>query len=94
LMHERAPDLKGALVAKYGGVEELTFERFLADFCICGGPETVTRRLRAVIGATGCDYLLATLNFGTLDHSLCLQSMEMFGSEVMPALAQSAVPAP
>ncbi len=90
LMHERAPDLKGALVAKYGGVEELTFDRFLADFCVCGGPETVTRRLREVIDATQTDYLLATLNFVTLDHPLCLRSMELFGAEVMPALAPSA----
>ena len=93
LMHERAPDLKGALVAKYGGVEELTFDRFLADFCVCGGPETVTRRLREVIDATHTDYLLATLNFVTLDHQLCLRSMELFGAEVMPALAPSAAPA-
>ena len=93
LMHERAPDLKGALVAKYGGVEELTFERFLADFCICGGPDTVVRRLYEVSGATACDYLLATLNFATLDHDLCLRSMELFGAEVMPALAPAAAPA-
>ena len=89
LMHERAPDLKGALVAKYGSTDELTFERFLADFCVCGSPETVARRLRQVIEATDCDYLLATLNFVTLDHDLCLRSMELFASEVMPALAPS-----
>ena len=90
LMHDRAPDLKGALVAKYGGVDELTFDRFLADFCVCGGPETVARRLREVIETTGSDYLLATLNFVTLDHDLCLRSMELFGSQVMPALASAA----
>jgi alkanesulfonate monooxygenase SsuD/methylene tetrahydromethanopterin reductase-like flavin-dependent oxidoreductase (luciferase family) len=93
LMHERAPDLKGALVAKYGGVEHLTFERFLSDFCICGGPETVARRLREVVEATDTDYLLATLNFATLDHELCLRSMELFGAEVMPTLAASPTPA-
>jgi alkanesulfonate monooxygenase SsuD/methylene tetrahydromethanopterin reductase-like flavin-dependent oxidoreductase (luciferase family) len=87
LMHERAPDLKGALVAKYGGVEELTFERFLADFCVCGGPDTVAARLGEVVDATATGYLLATLNFATLDHDLCLRSMELFGTEVMPALA-------
>jgi alkanesulfonate monooxygenase SsuD/methylene tetrahydromethanopterin reductase-like flavin-dependent oxidoreductase (luciferase family) len=88
LMHERAPDLKAALVAKYGGVEELNFERLLADFCVCGGPETVIRRLREVIDATSCDYLLATLNFVTLDHALCLRSLELFGREVMPMLTE------
>jgi alkanesulfonate monooxygenase SsuD/methylene tetrahydromethanopterin reductase-like flavin-dependent oxidoreductase (luciferase family) len=89
LMHERAPDLKAALVAKYGAVDELTFERFRSDFCICGGPATVIRRLREVIDATGCDHLLATLNFVTVDHSLCQRSLELFASEVMPELAPS-----
>jgi alkanesulfonate monooxygenase SsuD/methylene tetrahydromethanopterin reductase-like flavin-dependent oxidoreductase (luciferase family) len=93
LMHERAPDLKAALVAKYGGVEGLTFDRMLADFCICGGPETVAARLREVIAATATPYLLATLNFATLDHDLCLRSMELFASEVMAALEPSAAPA-
>ena len=94
LMHARAPDLKGALVAKYGGVEELTFERFAADFCVCGGPETVIRRLQEVTDATGCDYLLATLNFVTLDHALCMRSLELFGSEVLPVLAEEATSVP
>lgn len=89
LMHERAPDLKGALVAKYGSPDELTFERMLADFCVCGGPETVAERLIEVLDATASDYLLTTLNFATLDHELCLRSMELFASEVMPALAPS-----
>jgi len=87
LMHERAPDLKGALVAKYGSVEELTFERMLTDFCVCGGPETVAERLAEVLRATDSEYLLATLNFVTLDHELCQRSTELFASEVMPALA-------
>lgn len=90
LMHERAPDLKGALVAKYGSVDELTFDRFLQDFCVCGSPETVSRRLQEVIEATDTDYLLATLNFVTLDHGLCERSMDLFASEVMPALEPSA----
>jgi alkanesulfonate monooxygenase SsuD/methylene tetrahydromethanopterin reductase-like flavin-dependent oxidoreductase (luciferase family) len=90
LMHERAPDLKGALAAKYGSVDELTFDRFLADFCVCGSPETVSRRLREVVDATDTDYLLATLNFVTLDHELCERSMELFAAEVMPALEPSA----
>jgi alkanesulfonate monooxygenase SsuD/methylene tetrahydromethanopterin reductase-like flavin-dependent oxidoreductase (luciferase family) len=91
LMRERAPDLKGALVAKYGSVDELSFERMLTDFCICGGPETVADRLAEVLEATATDYLLATLNFVTLDHELCVSSTELFASEVMPALTPSAV---
>jgi alkanesulfonate monooxygenase SsuD/methylene tetrahydromethanopterin reductase-like flavin-dependent oxidoreductase (luciferase family) len=94
LMHHHAPDLKAALVTKYGGVHELTFERFLADFCICGDPETVVRRLQEVTDASGCEYLLATLNFVTLEHALCLRSMELFAGEVMPALRATTAVAP
>jgi alkanesulfonate monooxygenase SsuD/methylene tetrahydromethanopterin reductase-like flavin-dependent oxidoreductase (luciferase family) len=91
LMHERAPDLKGALIAKYGSVDDLTFERMVGDFCLCGGPDTVLRRLEEVLEATATDYLLATVNIATLNHELCLSSMELFAAEVMPSLA--AIPA-
>jgi alkanesulfonate monooxygenase SsuD/methylene tetrahydromethanopterin reductase-like flavin-dependent oxidoreductase (luciferase family) len=94
LMHERAPDLKGALIAKYGDVAELTFDRFLTDFAVVGGPETVTRRLEEVIAATGTDYLLLTVNFVTMRHELCVRSMELLAAEVLPRLAGRAqVPA-
>ncbi len=93
LMRERAPDLKAALCAKYGGEAELTFERFIRDFGVFGGPATVADRLREAMQATGSDQLLATLNFVTMDHHLCVRSMELFASEVMPRLSASA-PAP
>jgi alkanesulfonate monooxygenase SsuD/methylene tetrahydromethanopterin reductase-like flavin-dependent oxidoreductase (luciferase family) len=86
LMGERAPDLKAALIAKYGGAAELSFERFLEDFGVFGAPDTVAARLRDVLAATRTDYLLATVNFVTLDHDLCMRSMELFASEVMPRL--------
>jgi alkanesulfonate monooxygenase SsuD/methylene tetrahydromethanopterin reductase-like flavin-dependent oxidoreductase (luciferase family) len=87
LMHERAPDLKGALIAKYGDVSELTFERFLRDFAVVGGPETVARRLEEVIAASGTDYLLLTVNFVTMRHELCMRSLELLAAEVMPRVA-------
>jgi alkanesulfonate monooxygenase SsuD/methylene tetrahydromethanopterin reductase-like flavin-dependent oxidoreductase (luciferase family) len=86
LMRERAPDLKGALIAKYGSERELTFERFLEDFGVFGAPDTVAAGLREVLAATGSDYLLATVNFVTLDHELCMRSMELFASQVLPRL--------
>src|SRR5215210_420119 len=89
LMHERAPDLKAALIAKYGDPTELTFERFLEDFGVFGGPDTVAARLGEVLQATGSDYLLATLNFVTLEHDRCLRSMELFAAQVMPQLARA-----
>jgi len=86
LMRQRAPDLKGALIAKYGSEAELTYGRFLRDFAIVGSPATVAARLAETIEATGTDYLLLTVNFVTLDHELCLSSMELLAAEVVPAL--------
>jgi alkanesulfonate monooxygenase SsuD/methylene tetrahydromethanopterin reductase-like flavin-dependent oxidoreductase (luciferase family) len=91
LMRERAPDLRGALVAKYGSEAELTYARFLRDFAIVGGPGTVTAGLEETIEATGTSYLLLTVNFLTLDHELCLSSMELLAAEVLPALARNQV---
>lgn len=84
-LKERAPDLKAALVRKYGGEAHLNFDRFLQDFCLFGSPETVIARLKALEEAVGLRYLLCTLNFITLDHQLCIRSMEQFAKEVMPA---------
>ena len=93
LMHERAPDLKAALVSKYGRPEDLTFERMERDFCICGGPDTVAARLREVAESTESPHLLATLNFVTLDKDLSRRSTELFAAEVMPALVADVAPA-
>lgn len=84
-IEERAPDLRTALVRKYGGEAHLSFDRFLQDFCIFGSPKTVIDRIRRLQEEVGLRYLLSTLNFITLDHQLCVRSMERFAREVMPA---------
>jgi alkanesulfonate monooxygenase SsuD/methylene tetrahydromethanopterin reductase-like flavin-dependent oxidoreductase (luciferase family) len=84
-MHERAPDLRAALSAKYGE-DALDFDTFVRDFLVAGGPDTVTARLAELLERVDTGYLLATLNFITVDHALCSRSMELFASEVMPAL--------
>jgi alkanesulfonate monooxygenase SsuD/methylene tetrahydromethanopterin reductase-like flavin-dependent oxidoreductase (luciferase family) len=87
-MAHRAPDLRAALLARYGADSELRFDRFLDDFLIVGGPDTVVHRLSEMLSVVDTGYLLTTLNFVTLDHSLCEHSTELFGREVMPALRQ------
>lgn len=88
-MEHRAPDLRAALVTKYGHEDELRFDRFLDDFLIVGAPDTVTAKLRELQDAVDAGYLLTTLNFVTLDHSLCVRSTELFAAEVMPALRKT-----
>lgn len=80
-----APDLKAALILKYGGEEKFSFNRFVNDFCLCGSPETIASRIKELADKVDLSYLLCSLNFITLDHALCLKSMELFAKEVMPA---------
>jgi len=86
---ERAPDLKATLAKRYGDEKGFSFDRFLHDFCLFGSPATVAARIEELREQTGLQNLLATLNYITLDHALCLRSMELFAKEVMPAFAAS-----
>ncbi len=89
-IHRRAPDLRAALVQKYGGDGDLKFERFLDDFCIFGSPHTVARRLKELRDEVQMSYVLCTLNFITLEHDTCVRSMEMLAEHVMPELSMKA----
>lgn len=82
----RAPDLKAALLIKYGSEENFSFDRFVNDFCLFGCPETLASRVQELVDEIELRYLLCSLNFITKDHSLCVKSMELFASEVMPAV--------
>ena len=88
-----APDLKAALQGRYG-TGSLDYGRLVNDFCIFGSPETVTSRLRELRQRLGVNYVLCSLNLITLDHNLCLRSMQAMGREVMPALRESASEVP
>ncbi len=82
-IHEKAPDLKAALCQRYGE-GNLSFERFLNDFCIFGSPDTCIAKIEELKREIGLTYLLCTLNFVTMDHDRCLRSMERFAKFVMP----------
>lgn len=80
----RAPDLKAALIRKYGGEENLSYHRLLDDFCLFGSPKKVTRGIRELAEKIGMVHLLCTMNFVTQSHSLCINSTELFVREVLP----------
>lgn len=81
-IQHKAPDLKAALHGKYGE-EGFSIERFLEEFCIFGDPDLCIAKIKG-LQKVGVTYLLCTLNFVTLEHKLCLDSMERFAKEVMP----------
>lgn len=67
----------------------------LADFdtalevgaVVAGSPSAVTDRLAAQIEATGVNYLITELTFGDLGHDEEMRSLDLFATEVAPALA-------
>jgi alkanesulfonate monooxygenase SsuD/methylene tetrahydromethanopterin reductase-like flavin-dependent oxidoreductase (luciferase family) len=82
---QHAPDLKAALNERYAGAS-LNYDRMVNDFSIFGSPNTVATRLRELHHKLGGTYVLCSLNLITLDHDLCLRSMQLMGSEVIPLL--------
>ena len=58
---------------------------------IAGSPETVTEYLQTQLAETGCNYVVGQFAFGDLTRDECLRSIDLFASEVMPALRSSPV---
>ena len=85
----RAPDLKSTLITKYGSEEKSNFDHFLNDFCVFGSPKTVALRIKELADKLEMNYLLCSLNLITLDHALCIKSMELFAKEVIPNFTSS-----
>ncbi len=54
---------------------------------VAGSPETVRRFINARISESGADYLVGQFMFGDMTRVEALRSVELFGREVMPALA-------
>jgi hypothetical protein len=61
---------------------------------VAGSPKTVTDFLRSQLAETGCNYVVGQFAFGDLTRDECLRSIELFASEVMPALRTSVAPEP
>jgi alkanesulfonate monooxygenase SsuD/methylene tetrahydromethanopterin reductase-like flavin-dependent oxidoreductase (luciferase family) len=53
---------------------------------IVGGPDTVTRKLREGIDATGTGIVLPVIQAATLPHDLTMASIRRLGEHVIPAL--------
>ena len=60
-----------------------------AGTLVVGGPDTVRAELLEQAGIAGFDYLVLQLAFGSLTHDDEMRSLELFRTEVMPALAET-----
>jgi len=57
-----------------------------AGFVVVGSPATVRDRLKEIALATGLGTLVPNFSVGNVPHELTRKSMQLFASEVMPAL--------
>jgi alkanesulfonate monooxygenase SsuD/methylene tetrahydromethanopterin reductase-like flavin-dependent oxidoreductase (luciferase family) len=53
---------------------------------LIGKPETVIRKARSMIETARPDSLVGMFSFGGLSHQQVTRSLELFGTQVMPAL--------
>jgi alkanesulfonate monooxygenase SsuD/methylene tetrahydromethanopterin reductase-like flavin-dependent oxidoreductase (luciferase family) len=56
---------------------------------VAGSPAAVTQELAAIVRESGINYLLLVFSFGDLAPERAMRSMELFVSQVMPALHSS-----
>jgi alkanesulfonate monooxygenase SsuD/methylene tetrahydromethanopterin reductase-like flavin-dependent oxidoreductase (luciferase family) len=55
-------------------------------YLIVGSPETVTRKIKEQQEALGAGIFVTYVPFGTMEPTLALQSVDLFGREVLPHL--------
>ena len=55
-------------------------------YAIVGSPETMRQKLREGIKAAGCGILQGIFQVGSMPHEMAIKNMELFATEVMPAL--------
>jgi alkanesulfonate monooxygenase SsuD/methylene tetrahydromethanopterin reductase-like flavin-dependent oxidoreductase (luciferase family) len=55
---------------------------------LVGSPATVRERLRAMLDQSGANYVLGCFSFGSLTQEQILRSVELFATDVIPALRE------
>jgi hypothetical protein len=55
---------------------------------IAGNPHTVRTAIAKQIAELGINYLLTYMMFGTMPLAHALRSLQLFSTEIMPALAE------
>jgi len=79
--------MRGLLMAGMKPFPELSYEELLADgYALIGSPDTVTARLRELQEELGFGQLIGLFALGDITHEQTTRSMELFASQVMPAV--------
>ena len=69
-----------------GLMKDLTYERVLSNFAVCGEPNAVCDRLLRLREELKLDEILAWINIGGLSHEQVSASMRLIGERVLPQL--------
>lgn len=79
--------MRGLLMAGMKAYTEMSYEELLAGgYVVVGSPDSVTSRLRELQEELGFGQLIGLFSIGDITHEQTTRSMELFASEVMPAL--------
>jgi alkanesulfonate monooxygenase SsuD/methylene tetrahydromethanopterin reductase-like flavin-dependent oxidoreductase (luciferase family) len=89
-IRKRAPDLKAYLVKRFGEIG-VDFDFLAREIAIFGGPEHCIERLVELHEHCQIDHFLCTFNLITLDHDVCVRSMDLCAHEVRPHIMCSQV---
>jgi alkanesulfonate monooxygenase SsuD/methylene tetrahydromethanopterin reductase-like flavin-dependent oxidoreductase (luciferase family) len=63
---------------------------FELERCVVGSPDTILRHVEQYTLQAGADYFVASFQWGSITHAQAMRSLELFGTEVMPKIAERA----
>ncbi|HZO26950.1 MAG TPA: LLM class flavin-dependent oxidoreductase [Chloroflexota bacterium] len=70
-----------------GGDVEKAFE---LERCIVGSPDTILAHVEQYTVQAGVNYLVGSFQWGNITHEQAMRSLELFGTEVLPKIAERA----
>jgi alkanesulfonate monooxygenase SsuD/methylene tetrahydromethanopterin reductase-like flavin-dependent oxidoreductase (luciferase family) len=89
--------LRGMLASRSKPFNELTYEEIIDNgMAVVGSPDSVGERFEALIDELGFGQVISLMGVGDMPHYRTVKSMELFATQVMPALrrrSREAVPA-
>ena len=85
--------MRGLLMAGMKPYPELTYEELLAEgYAVVGSPESVAARLAELHEELGFGQVIGLFGLGDISHDETVRSMELFASQVIPALRPLGAP--
>jgi alkanesulfonate monooxygenase SsuD/methylene tetrahydromethanopterin reductase-like flavin-dependent oxidoreductase (luciferase family) len=87
--------MRGLLMADMKPFSELSYEELVGEgYALVGSPDSVTARLRELHDELGFGQLIGLFSIGDMTHEQTTTSMELFASQVIPAMRPVGVAAP